>query len=166
MQDCTFRWGWVGDGDARLAAKSTGSGRWHVCRRRFRPRQRPARQGACDACIAHLHTARQRRPPKLGVVPCRARRTGGENTAASAAPGPDKEPRRRTRRRLRRGLADATIQLAGGYDLLVAGTAERRLSPFICFGLMSSSSCAICLSGYMEIMRRHTHQTYTIITGK
>jgi len=76
-------------------------------------------------------------PPKLGVVPCRARRTGGENTAASAAPGPDKEPRRRTRRRLRRGLADATIQLAGGYDLLVAGTAERRLSPFICFGLMS-----------------------------
>jgi hypothetical protein len=65
VQDCTFRWGWVGDGDARLAAKSTGSGRWHVCRRRFRPRQRPARQGACDACIAHLHTARQRRPQNL-----------------------------------------------------------------------------------------------------
>ncbi|KAG0533947.1 hypothetical protein BDA96_04G236300 [Sorghum bicolor] len=125
------------------AAKSTGSGRWHVCRRRFRPRQRPARQGACDACIAHLRTARQR-PLKTGRRPLpgakdRWRKYGRVCCTRPLTKSSDDVPGGR----LRRGLADVTVQLAGMLDLVVAGTAEPALTFYLLWLSMSSSRCAM-----------------------
>jgi hypothetical protein len=161
-RDSTFRCRWgggvgVGDGDGRLAAKSTASGRWHVCRRRFRPRQRPARQGACHACLAH--TARQRHPKNWFAVP--GRRTGGLLRLVSG-----------DRWWLRRGCDGPIGGYAGSVDYwwreLHSPAPRLRLAHFffICFGLMSSSSCAMPIRLQGKPIRRHTPQAHTIITGR
>lgn len=163
--------------EARLAAKSTTSGRWHVCRRRFRPRQRPASQGACNACIAHLHTARQR----LAGSP--------QNWASLAgAIGPVEKivkycciwctlallQQARTKGPDDVGggggccccVADVTIQLAAMLDLCWWRELRGRLTFYLSALIWCLLQVVLCLCGYRETNTAPLILTYAIIAGK
>lgn len=69
-------------------------------------------------------------------------------------------------------VGDVTVQLAGMLDLLTIGGGNCIAGFgwltffFICFGLMSSSSCAMPIRLQGKPIRRHTPQAHTIITGR